>query len=312
MKNIFGIFGAYCKFFSLLRNFKPDIVHGHMFHANILVRLARLSVNIPRLICTAHSSDEGGRLRMLAYRVTDCLTDISTNVSEEAVDAFIKKRAVKSGRMISIHNGISTQKFKFNECERARIKKELNVENKQMILAVGRLVEAKDYNNLLNAIFLLKDNKNNIKVLIAGDGPLRQELQGLIYKLRLEDYVDFLGIRDDIPALMSATDVFVLSSAWEGFGLVVAEAMACQRVVVATDCGGVKEVLGSAGFLVQPRQAPELAEALCKALDLSTQYSDTLGKAARQRVQSYYSLDAAVDKWLKLYSCPIQSIGSLD
>ena len=312
MKSGLDIAKAYFSLGKTLREFKPDVIHSHMFHANIMARLIRLTVNIPRLICTAHSSNEGGKLRMLAYRVTDHLADISTNVSEEAVDAFIKKRAVKSGKMISIHNGISTQKFKFDECERARIRKELNVEGKQVILAVGRLVEAKDYKNLLNSISLLKDIRNNIKVLIIGDGPLRQKLQNLIHKLRLEDYVDFLGIRDDIPALMSATDVFVLSSAWEGFGLVVAEAMACQRVVVATDCGGVKEVLGSAGFLVQPRQAPELAEALCKALDLSIQDSDTLGKAARQRVQSYYSLDAVVDKWLKLYSCPIQSIGSLD
>lgn len=149
-------------------------------------------------------------------------------------------------------------------------------------------------------------------MLIAGDGPLRQELQDLAHKLRLEDYVDFLGIRDDIPALMSASDVFVLSSAWEGFGLVVAEAMACQRVVVATDCGGVKEVLGSAGYLVQPRQATELADALYSALNLSSQDSAAMGKAARQRVQNYYSLDVAVDKWLKLYSCPIQSIGSVN
>lgn len=312
MKNAFSFVSAYRRLLVLLRDFRPDIVHSHMFHANILARLIRLSFNIPRLICTAHSTNEGGRLRMLTYHLTDKLADISTNVSEEAVDAFIKKRAVKPGRMISVHNGISTQKFKFDEHKRTRIRKELDIEDKQLILAVGRLVEAKDYNNLLNSISLLKDMKNSIKVLIAGDGPLKQELQDLTHKLRLEDYVDFLGIHDDIPALMSASDVFVLSSAWEGLPLVVAEAMACQRLVVATDCGGVKEVLGSAGYLVQPRQATELADALYSALNLSSQDSAAMGKAARQRVQNYYSLDVAVDKWLKLYSCPIQSIGSVN
>ena len=302
MNSCFDMGKAYFRLTTLLRDFKPDVIHSHMFHANILARLIRLTTKIPRLISTAHSTNEGGKIRMLAYRLTDGLADISTNVSEEAVDAFIKMKAVKSGRMISVHNGISTQKFKFDEHERLRIRKELNVENKEVILAVGRLVEAKDYKNLLNSISLLKDIKNDIKVLIVGDGPLKHELKDLTHKLELERYVDFLGIRSDIPALMSATDIFVLSSAWEGFGLVVAEAMACERVVVATDCGGVKEVVGSAGYLVPPGQSDSLCESLVTALNMTTNERMVVGKSARQRIQEHYSLDAAVDKWLKLYS----------
>lgn len=304
-------FNAYIKLRKIIKEFKPDVVHGHMVHANILTRLLRLSLHIPRLISTAHNTNEGGRLRMLAYRFTDMLCDITTNVSEDAVNAFISKKAVNSKKIICVHNGISTDRFNYSFSERNIVRKELNISSNKLLLAVGRLEIAKDYPNLINAIALLKDERLDFKLIIVGEGSQKQKLIELVSTLGVQDYVEFIGVRRDIPSLMSASDIFVLPSAWEGFGLVVAEAMACQRVIVATDCGGVKEVLGSTGFLVQPRQAPELAEALSKALSLSPQDSDILGKAARQRVQSYYSLDAAVEKWLKLYSCPIKSIGSL-
>ena len=101
---------------------------------------------------------------------------------------------------------------------------------------------------------------------------------------------------------MSASDAFVLSSSWEGFGLVVAEAMACERVVVATDCGGVSEVVGSNGFLVEPKNSILLAEALNKALDLSDHERSNIGVAARQRIIDNFSLEANVDAYFKLYS----------
>src|SRR5690606_23776011 len=98
----------------------------------------------------------------------------------------------------------------------------------------------------------------------------------------------------DVPRLMSAADVFVLSSAWEGFGLVAAEAMACERVVVATDCGGVREVVGEAGYLVPTRNSQALAAALTNAISLSIAEKSRLGRRARQRVEAHYSLDQAI------------------
>jgi glycosyltransferase involved in cell wall biosynthesis len=100
---------------------------------------------------------------------------------------------------------------------------------------------------------------------------------------------------------MAASDVFVLASAWEGFGLVVAEAMACGRVVVATDCGGVREVVGDAGFLVPPRNAEALAKAMGRALRLSDDEHERLGVAARERVLARFSLDVMADRYLAVY-----------
>ena len=119
--------------------------------------------------------------------------------------------------------------------------------------------------------------------------------------LGVADRVNFLGVRHDVPTLMAACDVFVLSSAWEGFGLVIAEAMACGRVVVATDCGGVREVVGDAGFLVPPRNAEALAKAMGRALRLSDDEHERLGVAARQRVVEHFSLEATAERYLAVY-----------
>lgn len=307
MKSKADVASALFKLRKLLRSFQPDVVHSHMVHANILARLARLVAPVPRLISTAHSSNEGGKLRMLAYRLTDALADISTNVSEDAVEAFIKAKAARPGRMVALHNGVAINAFAFNAEARMRVRQSLLIgEDCRLLLAVGRLHDAKDYPNLFNALALLPAGQLDYRLCIAGDGPLRQHLQALALDLGLADRVSFLGVRHDIPDLMSAADIFVLSSAWEGFPMVVMEAMAGERVVVATDCGGVREAVGDAGFLVEPRDAKALAHALQTALQLSANESASLGRAARQRVAEKYSLDATVEKWLQLYAEPVR------
>ena len=294
--------GAYFRLRKVVKKFKPDVVHSHMFHANTLSRLIRLTVDIPKLVSSSHNTNEGGRLRMLVYRITDALVNISTNVSQEAVDTFVYKGAVKSDRMISVVNGIDTNQFYFDRESRITKRKELGISDTNIILAVGRLTSQKDYYNLLNSIALLKHYRNDFKLLIAGDGILKTELIALAEKLNIVNYVEFLGIRRDIPMLMSASDIFVLSSAWEGFGLVVAEAMATERIVVATDCGGVSEVVGSDGFLIETGNSPLLAKSLNEALKLNDAERSTIGASARRRIIDNYSLNANVEAYLELYN----------
>lgn len=301
VKSSKDIFKAYIKLRALVKRMKPDIIHSHLYHANLLTRLLRLTIGAPKIISSSHNTIEGGRFRMLTYRLTDKLVNISTNVSQEAVDALVEKGAVKPGRVVSVVNGIDINRFYFNETTRQEKRDELNIVNKKVIVAAGRLVEQKDYPNLLNAVSLLKKQRQDFKVLIAGEGPLKQELISLAKKLEVIEFIEFLGLQSDVPALMSASDIFVLSSAWEGFGLVVAEAMACERIVVATDCGGVGEVVGSEGFLISPRDENALAQALNKALDLDTGERLIMGASARQRIIDHFSLEANVDAYLELY-----------
>ena len=305
-KSPFGFARGYLRLRQLIRDFKPDVVHSHMVHANLLARLVRLTTKIPRLICTAHTTNEGGRLRMLAYRLTDSLADIFTNVSKEAVVALEAKGAAPPGRMLVVFNGSDTQKFSPDCLTRESVRERFEVGSDKIILAVGRLVEAKDYPNLLSAFAKIASRIKNVKLWIIGDGPLREFLESLVAELGLGERVTFLGIRldHDIPDLMRAADVFVLSSAWEGFGLVVAEAMATERVVVATDSGGVKELVGDCGLLVAPQNSEALARALEKALNMSPEQVKILGEKARRRIVENFSLDSLVDRWLEIYLMP--------
>lgn len=301
MNSKMDLIKAYLRLRRVVLTFKPDVMHSHMIHANILARLVRLTVKIPRLICTAHSNNEGGKLRMLAYRLTDHLADISTNVSDDAVRAFIAKGAVKAGRMISVPNGIDVNKFGFDPIARENIRAELKIADKHMLLSVGRLDEAKDYPNFLTAVSILKKERQDFTAYIAGEGPLKSNLEIIVRELKLEDNVIFLGLRRDISALMSAADLFVLSSSWEGLPLVVGEAMACGRVIVATDCGGVKQILGSTGRLVDAQDSNALANEIRNTLAFSPEKKSILGKQARKRVAEMFSIEATAAKYIRLY-----------
>lgn len=301
-KTLSGFLQGYFKLRKLIAEFKPDVVHSHMIHANILSRLLRLSIDVPRLICSAHNSNEGGRMRMLAYRLTHRLADITTNVSQEAVRAFETQWATPKNEMRVVFNGVDTSVFR-SDCEKRGYLRQLAgvIEADKIILAVGRLAKAKDYPNLLNAFAGLSNTHDNLKLWIVGDGDERLALTELVEKLNLTGKVVFWGVRNDVAAFYNAADIYVLSSAWEGFGLVVAEAMATERVVVATDCGGVREVIGDQGFLVPVKNADALRQGMEKALSLSTGCANVMGEQARARVVEHFSLDGVIENWLAIY-----------
>lgn len=283
------------KYQRLIKSFRPEIVHAHMVHANIFARLNRTFCPVPKLICTAHSSNEGGRVRMMAYRLTNGLSDVNTNVSQEATQAMVNKGAFTKSNVVTIYNGIDLNKFKNNSRSISEEPSTLN------LIAVGRFTDAKDYPNLINAFAILKKNNRAIKLTIVGDGELKPQIESLIKEFNLDKDITLLGRRSDIAELLSQADIFVLSSKFEGFGLVVAEAMACECYVVATDSGGVAEVMGDTGYLVPIQNSQALAGALQDTINLSKEDRSENNKKARARVEEFFSLEASVKKWLALY-----------
>jgi glycosyltransferase involved in cell wall biosynthesis len=115
------------------------------------------------------------------------------------------------------------------------------------------------------------------------------------------DGVSWLGLRRDLPALLDAADGFVLASAWEGMPLAVGEAMAMEKPVVATDVGGVRELVGDAGVIAPPRDSNTLARAMIDVMQRSKEARSALGNSARMRIQSNFSMDARADDWEALY-----------
>ncbi|MDH0318263.1 glycosyltransferase [Aeromonas caviae] len=238
----------------------------------------------------------------MAYRFTERLCDFNTNVSQEAVEAFIKQGAVSAGRIKVMYNGIDTERFYFNAAIRNKLRSRLGIDhNYILLLSVGRLTAAKDYRNLLSAFAILSSRFNNIKLVIIGEGEEKAYLTTMATAQGIGERVHFLGLRYNVEDWMSAADIFVLSSAWEGFGLVVAEAMATERIVVATDSGGVKEVLGTAGYLVPSRDSALLSAAIEHALLLSPYERKIIERKARLRIIQHYSIDVISQRWLALY-----------
>ena len=304
LHNLYDFYNCYKNFRKIIISFKPDVVHSHMIHANLLARLVRLTCPINKLICTAHSNNEGGKFRMYLYRITHNLADLTTNVSNDAKKSFELKKAVPIGGIETIYNGIDLNKYFFRNFAKANIKKEFNLsDDTKILLAVGRFDKAKDYPTLLTAISTVKNNSNlKFKLLIAGDGELRSEIENLILSLQLESNIILLGHRMDIPELMSAADLFIISSKYEGFGLVVAEAMACECLVVGTDCGGVAEILDDENLIVPVNDSLGLSNKINDIMCLNIDIKNKIIKKNKLRVEKHFSLKEIIKKWEYIYN----------
>lgn len=283
------------KYRQLVKQYRPDVVHAHMVHANIFARLNRIGCKVPKLICTAHNSNEGGQIRMLAYRYTNFLSDFNTNVSKEAVDSFIQKKAFRADNLCSIYNGIDLVKFARKSSEQQSQNKKINA------LTIGRFNEQKDYPNLLNAVASVVQKYPYFHLNIVGDGELRHDIEQLIVSLGLEQFVTLLGRRDDVPAIMSQADLYILSSKYEGLPTVLIEAMAASVFVVATDCGGSKEVMGGCGILVPPRDSDALADAILQAIGKPDSEKVINNNAALAYVRENFDLNKVAQKWEQIY-----------
>lgn len=297
LNSIVDLLKASLRYRQLIKTYQPDIVHAHMIHANIFSRLNRIGCTVPRLLCTAHSSNEGGKARMLAYRFTNFLSDFNSNVSQEATQSLIHKGGFSEKTLTTVYNGVDLNKFK-----KKSVIKVNKLCDEIKILAVGSFNPPKDYPNLLYAIALLRNKtKQKFKLEIAGDGNLRPMIEALIAELKLEDVVTLLGKRGDITDLLNQADIFVLASKYEGLPTVVLEAMACQCYVVATDCGGTKEIMANTGILVPSQNSEALAKALQQTFILPAEQRRQNNINARLRIEETFSLDASVNTWLKYY-----------
>ncbi|MGO9317550.1 MAG: glycosyltransferase [Terracidiphilus sp.] len=291
-----------------LRDFRPDVVHSHSFHANIFARLLRLRMPHLVVVSTVHNVYEGGWARMLAYRLTDRLSRRTVVVSQAAANRFVRLRAVAEDRCLVLANGIDAAEFTPNAQRRATARSAMGIGHAAVRqsfawLAAGRITPAKDYPNLLCAFARVRAQRSDALLWIAGEcvsGELMR-FKELVAQLDLADSVRWLGLRRDMPTQLDAADGFVSASAWEGMPLAVGEAMAMQKAVVATDVGGVRELVGVAGTLVPARDPEALAEAMLATMQQTCEVREHIGRSARERILRHFSVDASADAWEALY-----------
>ena len=291
-----------------VRAFRPDIVHGHSFHANMFTRLLRMLERFPYLVNTFHTSCgprntlDGGRWHTLAYRMTDFLVDVSTNVSKEATETFAEARAVPRKKLRTVYDAIDTERFQPSVDCSASLRETFGVREGSFVwLAVGRLAGPKDYRNLLEAFAAVLQEIPDSLLFVVGDGPDRETLNARVRELSIEKHVRFLGTRLDVPRLMQCANAYVLSSAWEGFPNALGEAMSSALPCVSTDCGGVLELLGNEGWIVPVSDSHALGRRMVEVASLDRETRVLRGNRARQRVLANYSLEKCVANWLELY-----------
>lgn len=298
-KDLLSLLRAALKFRRHISAISPDIVHAHMVHANLFSRVA-LAFTGRNLICTIHNTFEGGRLRDFGYRLTNWASTLNTTISESARKAVIDRRVVPAEQTVTLYNGINMARF-------TPAAPRTSAEPFRWI-AVGRLEEQKDYPTLLRAMRRVP----GAQIDIAGKGVERQKLDHLAVELGVADRVRFLGVRSDIPKLLRAYDGYVLSSAWEGFGIALVEAMASGLPVVATDSGGPSEIIGtdgSCGLLVPPGDEIALADAMKAIQALPYDDRTRMSHAARGRVADLFELKAILQQWSRIYEA-LSSNGS--
>jgi len=289
---------------AIVRRERPLVVHSHMVHANLLARITRLSVKMPVLVCTAHSIIEGGRAREIAYRLTDPLTDLTTQVSEAGRLRYIQVGAVPSNKILYIPNGIDTARFQPNPNARQVVRDALGCPKEAFVwLTVGRLEPVKNHLNLLSAFQEVAAVHPHARLLIAGQGLLQAAIEQRIAELGLAAQVRLLGVRRDIPELLNAADAFVLPSLWEGMPLTLLEASATALPIVATDVGGNAEVVleGKTGYLVPPKDVGALAYAMLRIMNLPEDDRVSMGQAGRKHIVQNFDLERVVDRWEALY-----------
>jgi glycosyltransferase involved in cell wall biosynthesis len=289
---------------SLLRRFRPDLIHSHNFHGNMLGRAFKLyERRAAALVSTIHNVYEGGWARMLAYRLSDGLADRVTAVSEAVRERYVRLKAVPGWKCVVVTNGIETGEFAPDARRRHAMRKEMDAGDEFVWLAVGRNTAAKDHANLMQAFGQVWREFPQSQLWIAGGAPAggKKTYAAISMAHGALDHVRRLGVRRDIPALLDVADGFVLSSAWEGMPLAVGEAMAMEKPVVATDVGGVRELVGDAGSIVPAKDSNALAEAMLGMMRRPAEARVELGRAARERICSRFSMDRKADEWEALY-----------
>ena len=300
-------------FAKFLRNSRPLVLHSHMIAANLLARIGRLLCRIPVQISTAHSLIEGGRLREWAYRLTDCLCTVTTQVSSLGADRYVAIRAVPAAKIKVVSNGISTQVFSLSSEMRATARLAIRpLTAGFMWVSVGRFDPVKAHTTLISAFrAVLNRHPDAILALVGagGKGSTEEECRELTRKLGIEASVQFFGIRRDIPVIMNAADGHVSASLWEGLPLALLEAAAAKLPQVATKVGGVGEIVqqGKNGFLTNPGNVDGLSEAMLSIMEMPQETRDRMGLFGQRYVQERFSIGNVVSRWERMYCALLKS-----
>jgi len=287
------------KLLSLVREKDIQVIHAHTRVTQVLACIASRLSHIS-YVATCH----GFFNLRIGRRIFKCWGDKTIAISDAVKKHLIDDFKVSPADIALIYNGVEIERFKreFDEEERDSLKRELDLIDKTVIGAIGRLSPVKGYRYLIEAFKILLDKDRDLRLLIVGDGPEKEDLKDYCKRLGIEESVTFAALRIDTPHLFSIMDVFVASSVQEGLGLSIAEALAAKKPVVASDIGGISSLIrdNETGLLVKPRDSKALAEKISSLLEDSN-LGNRLKMNGCRLVERKFTMDGMADKVQKVY-----------
>jgi sugar transferase (PEP-CTERM/EpsH1 system associated) len=288
----------------LLRRAGADLIHTHNASPHLYGALGARIARGVRVVHTKHGRNAPGSPRkVLVNRIASAITDRVVAVSEDAARLAIDVERVDARRVLTIHNGVDTQRYRPRGAETRRAARaRLGVPDGAFhVGCVARLAAVKDHPTLLRAFALLRGRVPGAYLTIAGDGPERSVLEATAAALDLAGSITFAGEVADVDAILPAFDAFALASRSEGISLTLLEAASAGLPVVATRVGGTAEIVveGVTGLLVPPRDPSAFAAALA-ALARSPGRA-SLGAAGRARVEDRFSVERMTRAYEALY-----------
>jgi glycosyltransferase involved in cell wall biosynthesis len=289
-----------------IRAFRPDLVHTHLIHADVHGQLAASFTRVPAVssVHSTHSFYERQPYRMAAA-LSGRLARRTIAISHAVAAMLRATGVVPADRIRVIHYGIDLDGWG-QEQARSVTRRQLDLATDEIVVGIAsRLIPHKGHDVLIRAMATAQSRHPRLRLLIAGEGPLRVELERRADEALAPGTVRFLGFVEDIPGLMAACDILVFPSGaefGEGFGLAALEAMAAGRPLVATAVGPLPELVdhGRTGFLVAPDQSQELVDALVALADDDATRA-RMGAEARIRAERSFSLATMAERTLDVY-----------
>jgi glycosyltransferase involved in cell wall biosynthesis len=307
MKDLISIF----KIYKVLRVEKPDIVHTHSSKAGITGRIAAFLARIPVVIHTYHGFGFNDFQNMfskmiyiLAEKFANPLTTRFIAVTNEDITKGIKYGLGGSRKYSLIRSGIDTSKYFTPKHDKGLIKKELGIPSlENIVTTIGPFKPQKNLRDFIKACAVTLQSFPETCFIIVGDGEERQLIEELIAQLKLSEKVKLLGWRQDIDRILAVSDIFVLSSLWEGLPRSVLEAMCSGVPVVANAVDGVKEIIseGVTGFLIEPRNIKMLSDKIVYLLKNPGVAKD-MGNKARESISRQYDINYMLKQQEELYT----------
>lgn len=294
------------RLYRMIQSDKPDIVQGCLFHGYIAGTLTSKLAGVPIILSNRWSLGifkEKKWHYLFLERISNRFNRLLITNSQAVREDVIRQEKVDPEKVIVIYNGVDTDKFRPNLIDPLAKKKELSLPPEDKVVGViANLHHYKGHTYFLKAASLVKEKFPQVKFLLLGDGPERENLKGQAQSLSLEKDVLFLGVREDVAEILSIMDISVLPSFEEGFSNTILESMAAGIPMVATSVGGNPEAVldGVTGFLVPPRDEKALAQALLKLLE-DDDLRKSMAKSSRERAVENFGMKRLIEETEGLY-----------